>query len=439
MNIVGVILAADRGEHMNSKTHKSLHLLGGKPIIDHVANALRGAAATGSTLVIEDEGEELCQHLCNEVAASSVQAISSTSANAKLQMRKWLEDSQDATVLLLRGDIPLLTESTLHELLRIHQEGSAGVTALSAKPEGGQSTVKEAYTGVCLVDSEKLLQALDQMAEHDFSAQSLLELAAVWHDMEEVGDRCYIADAEELMVINNRLDLAEAEKQLRERIIKDHMLNGVTFLDPSTTYIECEVTIARDTTILPGCSLKGATQIGEDCQIGPYSEITDSRVGNGIEIKQSILVQAEVGDGSHVGPYAYLRPGSKLGSEVKVGDFVEIKNATLGNKTKVSHLSYVGDAIVGEDVNIGCGAITVNYDGFRKHRTEIGDHAFVGSNVNLVAPVKIGKGAFVVAGSTITSSIEDGDMAIARERQVTKTGYADRLKARLKAQADQNK
>lgn len=436
MDIIGLILAADRGERMNSKTHKLLHSLGGKPIIDHVTGALRGITA-GRTIVIEDEGEELCQHLFNKDKESSVQAIPSAVANAKLQIRQRLE-SLGGTVILLRGDMPLLTEDTLHELLRVHQESSAGITVLSTKQEIGESRVKEACSGVCLVASEKLLQALDQMAEPDFSAGSLLELAATLQDQGETVDNDTV-DAAEILVINNRLDLAEAEKHLRERIVKGHMLNGVTILDPSTTYIGCDVTIARDTTILPGCLLKGTTQIGEDCRIGPYSEITDSKIGNGIEIRQSVLVEAEVGDDSHVGPYAYLRPGSKLGREVKVGDFVEIKNASLGNKTKVSHLSYVGDATVGEDVNIGCGAITVNYDGFRKHRTEIGDYAFVGSNVNLIAPVKIGKGAFVVAGSTLTSSIGDGDVAIARERQVTKAGYADKLKAKLKAQSDQKK
>ena len=233
--------------------------------------------------------------------------------------------------------------------------------------------------------------------------------------------------------------LSEAERLFKARINREHMLNGVTIIDPSNTYIEKDVTIGMDTVLLPGTILRGRTVIGEQCTIGPQTEIIDSIVRDEVTIKQSVLQDAYVDNEASVGPFAYLRPGANIGKQVKIGDFVEIKNATLGEGSKVSHLSYVGDAVVGTNVNIGCGAITVNYDGFNKSLTEIGDDAFVGSNVNLIAPVKIGKGAYVVAGSTITHSVDDGDLAIARERQSNKPGYADKIRARAKAKKENKK
>jgi bifunctional UDP-N-acetylglucosamine pyrophosphorylase/glucosamine-1-phosphate N-acetyltransferase len=214
------------------------------------------------------------------------------------------------------------------------------------------------------------------------------------------------------------------------------MVEGVTIVDPASTYIEAGVTIGADTVVYPGTVLRGRTAIGADCVIGPGADITDSTLGDGVTVKHSVLLEAVVGAESSVGPFAYLRPGAKLGQDVKIGDFVEIKNATLGDGAKVSHLAYVGDAAIGKNVNFGCGAITVNYDGFNKQLTVVEDDAFVGSNSNLIAPVRIGKGAYVVAGSTITHDVPEGDLAIARERQTNKPGYADKMRARLKAKKE---
>jgi bifunctional UDP-N-acetylglucosamine pyrophosphorylase/glucosamine-1-phosphate N-acetyltransferase len=207
----------------------------------------------------------------------------------------------------------------------------------------------------------------------------------------------------------------------------------VTIIDPAHTYIESEVEIGADTTIYPGTILRGRTVIGEDCIIGPNADITDSRIGDGVSIRYAVLQEASVDSRTTVGPYAYLRPGSEVGSDARIGDFVELKNAKIGNGSKVPHLSYVGDAEVGEHVNIGCGAITANYDGVNKSRTIIKDHAFIGSNSNLIAPVTIGEGAYVVAGSTINQDVPDDAMAIARERQTNKLGYASRFRERMKS------
>ncbi|HEY0828761.1 MAG TPA: DapH/DapD/GlmU-related protein, partial [Bacilli bacterium] len=241
-----------------------------------------------------------------------------------------------------------------------------------------------------------------------------------------------LADISEMIGINDRSALAEAERLMRERINQFHMLNGVTLIDPANTYIESEVRIGRDTLIYPGTFLRGQTILAEACTIGPNTEITDSDIGEAAEVKYSVLNKAIVGAKTTVGPFANLRPGSKTAAGVKIGNFVEIKNAILDEGSKVSHLSYVGDAEVGKNVNIGCGVITVNYDGFNKHLTEIGDDAFIGSNVNLIAPIKVGKGAYVVAGSTITDNVPDHDLAIARARQTNKAGYADVIRTRLK-------
>jgi bifunctional UDP-N-acetylglucosamine pyrophosphorylase/glucosamine-1-phosphate N-acetyltransferase len=240
-------------------------------------------------------------------------------------------------------------------------------------------------------------------------------------------------DEAEVIGVNDRVALSEAEGYMRKRIIKSHMLNGVTIIDPANTYIEKEVVIGEDTILLPGCMLRGKTIIGKDCLIGPHSEVSDTQVGDRVQVKQSVLSEAVVGHDCTIGPFAYLRPGARLGERVKIGDFVEIKNASLDDDTKVSHLSYVGDATIGKNVNFGCGAITVNYDGFNKQKTEVGDNAFVGSNANLIAPVKIGKGAYVVAGSTITDEVKDEDMAIARQRQTNKPGYANKLRNNMQA------
>jgi len=209
---------------------------------------------------------------------------------------------------------------------------------------------------------------------------------------------------------------------MQERINKRHMLSGVTIINPENTYIEDSVAIGRDTVIYPGSILEGSTVVGSHCKIGPNTRIIDSTVKNDVTIEYSKVIEASVDDGTNVGPFAYLRPGTDLGKNVKIGDFVEVKKSTIGDNSKSSHLAYIGDAEIGKDVNIGCGVIFVNYDGKNKHKTIVGDGAFIGSNSNLVAPVNISQNSFVACGSTITDDVEEGDLAIARARQVNKKG-----------------
>jgi bifunctional UDP-N-acetylglucosamine pyrophosphorylase/glucosamine-1-phosphate N-acetyltransferase len=300
-----------------------------------------------------------------------------------------------------------------------------------------EAAVKEINTGTYCFDNRKLFAALAKVTSNNAQGEYYLtDVIGIFREAGESVQGYCTADLAEAIGVNDRVALAEAESFMRDRINRKHLLEGVTLIDASSTYIEAGVQIGSDTVIYPGTVLRGSTVIGEDCVIGPQADITDSTIGNGVAIKYSVIAESIVGDTCSVGPYANLRPGSKLGIGCKIGDFVELKNATLDDGSKVSHLSYVGDAKVGKDVNIGCGAITVNYDGYNKFVTEIGDNAFVGSNVNLIAPVKIGDGAYVVAGSTITQDVPAGDLAIARERQVNKPGYAEKIRGRAKAKKE---
>ena len=239
-----------------------------------------------------------------------------------------------------------------------------------------------------------------------------------------------VEDFDDLRGVNSRMQLSESEAIFRKRINDHWMSEGVTFIDPNQTYIGKSVVIGRDTILYPGTSLSGYTQIGEDCIIGPNAHLDNVILGNAVQIKESTLTDSSIADRTTVGPYAYVRPGCKIGSDVKIGDFVEVKNAAIGNGTKISHLTYVGDAEVGERVNLGCGVVFVNYDGKNKFKTVVEDDSFVGCNVNLISPVTVGKGAYVGAGSTITKDVPAGALGVARERQTNIEDWVHRKNSR---------
>ena len=230
------------------------------------------------------------------------------------------------------------------------------------------------------------------------------------------------------MGVNDRVQLSEAAAAMRRRINESHMRNGVTIIDPANTYIDAGVVIGQDTVIYPGNVIEGATSIGHNCVLYPGNRIADATISDRVSIQSSVILESCVGEGTAVGPAAHLRPGSRIGRNVRIGNFVETKKAEIGEGTKVSHLTYVGDAVIGEHTNIGCGVVFVNYDGERKHLTEVGSHSFVGCNVNLIAPVKVEDNTYIAAGSTITDEVEEGDLAIARARQVNKKGWVARRK-----------
>ncbi|WP_334075578.1 bifunctional UDP-N-acetylglucosamine diphosphorylase/glucosamine-1-phosphate N-acetyltransferase GlmU [Paenibacillus sp. A14] len=459
MKRFAIVLAAGQGKRMKSKLYKVLHPVCGKPMVGHVLDTVKKVQCERSIVVV-GHGAEAVKSYLGTKAEYVLQAQQLGTGHAVKQAGTLL-GQEEGTTIVICGDTPLVTEETLQAMLELHERQGAAATVLTAsmdRPQGygriirdsvkgsvariveqkdcspEEDAVKEINTGTYCFDNAKLFAALEKVTNSNAQQEYYLtDVIGILVGEGEVVEGYMTEDFAESIGVNDRLALSEAEGYMRERINRKHMLNGVTMIDPSSTYIGADVVIGADTVIYPGCHISGATVIGENCIIGPAAEIEESRIQDGAKVKQSVLCQAEVGKETTVGPFAYLRPGAKLGEHVKVGDFVEIKNATLDDGSKVSHLSYIGDAKVGKNVNIGCGAITVNYDGYNKSITEIEDEAFIGSNVNLIAPVKVGKGAYVVAGSTITHSVSDNDVAIARNRQENKPGYAEKLRARAKA------
>ncbi|WP_379137070.1 bifunctional UDP-N-acetylglucosamine diphosphorylase/glucosamine-1-phosphate N-acetyltransferase GlmU [Paenibacillus sp. sgz500958] len=462
MKRMAVVLAAGQGKRMKSKLYKVLHPVCGKPMVGHVLDTVKATGCQRS-IVIVGHGAEAVQAYLGDKAEYVLQEAQLGTGHAVKQAKSLL-GSEEGTTIVICGDTPLVTKETLEGLMAMHEENSAAATVLTAVMEqpagygriirdenGGvqkiveqkdctaeEAAVREINTGTYCFDNAKLFDALEKVTNSNNQQEYYLtDVIGILRSQGDVVLGYQTGDAAESIGVNDRLALSEAEAHMRQRINRQHMLGGVTIIDPASTYIGAEVVIGEDTTLYPGTILKGKTVIGSNCIIGPSSEIENCVIMDGAEIKNSVLNQAQVGARTSVGPFAYLRPGAVIGEDVKIGDFVEVKNATIGDGSKVSHLSYIGDASVGKNVNVGCGAITVNYDGYNKAKTEIEDDAFIGSNVNLIAPVNVGKGAFVVAGSTITRSVHENDLAIARARQENKPGYAEKIRSRAKAKKNQ--
>jgi len=442
---------------MKSKLFKVLHPVCGKPMVQHVVDRLTEMNADRIVVVVGHGADQVRSTIAGAVEFAHQEQQLGT-AHALMQAGPLLEH-EDGLTLVLYGDTPLLTADTLQRMMEAHRQSGAGVTLLTAhmdNPTGygriirdaagevqaiveqkdctpEQQAIQEINTGTYCFDNRKLFAALKLVNNHN--AQGEYYLTDVIEIMRSGGSKAcahVLDDPQESIGVNDRVALAEVEEIMRRRIAHAHMLGGVTLIDPASTYIDADVRIGADTVVLPGTMLRGKTVIGEDCVIGPQAEIADSVIGDGVAINRSVLSESSVGSHTQVGPFAYLRPGSKVGEHAKIGDFVELKNAQIGDGSKVPHHSYVGDAVVGSRVNIGCGVITANYDGVNKHQTRIEDDAFIGSNSSLIAPIHIGQGAYVVAGSTITSDVEADAMAIARQRQTNKPGYASRLKNRIR-------
>lgn len=451
-NLYAVILAAGKGTRMKSKKHKVLHPVCGKPMVQHVIDQLSALGTTKTILVVGYLGDEVKNALSDDIHFVDQEEQLGT-AHAVLQAKPLLENEQGITIVL-NGDSPLFTKETLAKLIEKHRESGAAATVLTARisdptgygriVRGDDSSVErivehkdateeerlitEINTGTFCFDNQKLFAALAEV--NNDNVQGEYYLPDVLSILRENGDLIsaeILEDANEAMGVNDRIQLAEAERVMRERILRQHMLNGVTIVNPENTYIEVDVIIGCDTVIEPGSFLRGHTVIGESCHIGPNADLTNVSIADDTKISYSTISESIIDSKVTVGPYVYIRPGTKLGKKVKIGCFVDLKKVELGSGSKVSHLAYVGDAEVGENVNIACGVVTVNYDGVNKHKTIIKDNAFIGCNVNLVAPVTLESGAYVAAGSTITDHVPEYSFAIARERQVTKEGYVHQL------------
>lgn len=447
-----IILAAGKGTRMKSKLYKVLHEVAGKPMVDHVLTQVE-QVHPDTVVTVVGHGAEAVEAELGDRTQFAVQEEQLGTGHAVLQAEPILGDKEGMT-LIANGDTPLLTAATFEKLFAYHRDKGAKATILTAKapdPTGygrivrgelgtvqkiveqkdatpEEAKIDEINTGVFCFDNQALFSALHETTNNN--AQGEYYLTDVIEILKRRGDviAAYkMSNFDESQGVNDRVALASATKVMRKRINENHMRNGVTIIDPENTYIDVDVKIGNDTIIEPGVYLKGKTVIGSDCVIGSNSVITDSTIEDGVHTFSSTIEESIMHTGSNIGPNSHLRPKSDIGAGVHIGNFCEIKNATLGENTKVGHLSYVGDATLGKDINIGCGVVFVNYDGVHKFHSNVGDKAFIGSNANIVAPVDIADHAFVAAGSTITKDIPFHAMGIARERQTNKADFWDRL------------
>lgn len=452
MKRYAVILAAGQGTRMKSKLYKVLHPVCGKPMVQHVVDQVLQLDLEKLVTVVGFGAEQVKAQIGDQ-SEFALQEEQLGTAHAVMQAAPYLQD-KDGVTLVVCGDTPLITAATMKALLEHHLATNAKATILTAiaeNPAGygriirnreghvekivehkdateAERAINEINTGTYCFDNRSLFEALTNVSNHNVQGEYYLtDVIEILKAKGEIVSAYQAPSFAETIGVNDRVALSQAEKIMRERINRHHMTNGVTIIDPEHTYISPEVKIGRDTVIYPGTVIEGATVIGEDCIIGPHSEIKHCLIGNHTTIRHSVAHDSEIGDHVTIGPFAHIRPSSKISDEVRIGNFVEIKKSTFGKGSKASHLSYIGDAEVGADVNLGCGSITVNYDGKNKYLTKIEDGAFVGCNANLIAPVTIGKGAYVAAGSTITDDVPGNALSIARARQVNKENYVDRL------------
>lgn len=427
---------------MKSELPKVAHRAAGKALVAHVAQAVRSAGINDLTIVVGHGREQVQALFADQSISFAVQEQQLGTGHALLQARDNV--ALDSTILVLAGDTPLLRSSTLKVLLDHHSSCQAAATVLTtcleqpfgygrilrdangsfiriveekdASPE--EKLVQEINSGIYCFQAGEVFRVLEQV--RPANAQGEYYLTDVLAILKAEGHRVEVmqaAEPEEIHGVNDRIQLAQAEKILRYRKSTELMKEGVTMLDPGSVWVDMDVVIGPDTIIMPSTFIQGKTVIGSGCEIGPWTNINDSIVGNGVVIESSRVKEADIGDNCTVGPYAYLRPGTVLNNNVKVGDFVEVKQSVIGTGSKIPHLSYVGDATVGKEVNIGAGTITCNYDGKHKHPTVLEDYVFIGSNTNLVAPVRIGEQSVTGAGSTITRDVPPQSLAVERADQ----------------------
>ncbi|MET8473305.1 bifunctional UDP-N-acetylglucosamine diphosphorylase/glucosamine-1-phosphate N-acetyltransferase GlmU [Streptomyces sp. NPDC006422] len=451
-----VVLAAGEGTRMKSATPKVLHELCGRSLVGHVLAASRELNPRQLVVVVGHEREKVAAHV-NEIdagARTAVQAEQNGTGHAVRMGLEGLDGAVEGTVVVVCGDTPLLTGETLTALSATHAADGNAVTVLTAEvPDAtgygrivrdnvsgavtaivehkdateAQRAINEINSGVFAFDGRLLVEALKQVRTDNSQGEEYL--TDVLGILREAGHRVGASvarDHREIAGINNRVQLAEARRTLNDRLLERAMLAGVTVVDPATTFIDASVTFERDATVLPGTQLHGATHLGEGCVVGPNSRLTDTRVGAGAHVDNTVAYGSEVGPEASVGPFAYLRPGTRLGLKSKIGTFVETKNSSIGEGTKVPHLSYVGDATIGDFTNIGAASVFVNYDGEAKHHSVVGSHCKTGSDNMFVAPVTIGDGAYTAAGSVITKDVPAGSLAVARGQQRNIAGWVAR-------------
>lgn len=438
MKTTAVILAAGQGTRMKSKLPKVLHQALGKPMVQWVLDCLDHAGVQHKIAVLGHSGEQVGQ-VIGQQAEIVYQKEQLGTGHAVMQAAPALPAENDC-VLVICGDTPLLRPQTIAQLIARHEAEGNAVTLLTAHAENPtgygrivrqgeqiaaiveqkdadaeQARIKEINTGTYCFAQKFLLQYLQTLntnnAQKEYYLTDLIKIANE-HGLAVGG--FVLDDFNESLGVNNRVQLSQAEAILRRRKCEEVMLAGVTLIDPAATYIGADVQIGNDSIVYPNVVLEGKTVIGSNNIIGMNCRFVDSVIGDDNDIQSTVIVESKVGNGCKIGPMAYLRPGTVLADHVKIGDFVEVKKSQVGQGSKIPHLSYVGDSLVGSGVNIGCGTITCNYDGVNKYQTTIKDGAFIGSNTNLVAPVTVEENAFIGAGSTITRDVPESALAVVR-------------------------
>lgn len=456
------ILAAGQGTRFKSKKAKVLHEVGGRPLIAHVVRAAQALSPQAVFVIVGYQAEAAIESLRGLVEAQPEKTIrfirqaEPLGTGHALRCGRAALESAAPRLLVLYGDTPLLTPLTLNRFLESHLRSGAAASVLTAQredpsgygrilrdPDGDVSAIveqksaspeqlriQEINTGIYCFETALLFPKLERLSPDQTTGEFYLTDVI---GLLTVGGARVVAyeapDSQEVMGVNNRVELAEVDALLRARKARELMLAGVTIIRPETVLIDPDVKVGVDTVIEPGVSLLGRTRVGEGCRIGAFSVITDSEIADAVSVQPSCVIsEAKVASGARIGPFARLRPGAEIGPEAKIGNFVEVKNTRVGRRARAQHLTYLGDATVGEDANIGAGTITCNYDGEKKNLTVIEDAVFIGSGTELVAPVRVGQGAYVAAGSTITEEVPPGSLAIARSRQTNKPGWVAQRK-----------
>lgn len=448
-----VILAAGMGTRMKSKMPKVLHKVCGNPLSKWVIDASKAAGADKVCAVVGHKAETV-KEVLGDVCEFALQAEQKGTGHAVMQAIDVIKNSK-GEVVILNGDTPLITAETINKAIEYHKNNGNQATVITAilddatgygrivRDNDGsvlkiveqkdaseeEKKINEVNSGMYVFDAQSLVYALDKITPNNAQGEYYLTdtLEILLSAGKKIGGYA-ISDNDEIRGINDRVQLNEAENIMQKRINEYHMRNGVTMRNPESVYIEDGVEIGNDTEICQNVTIKSGTKIGSDCVIGSGSMLDRAVIHDGVDVLSSVILESEVDEGTHVGPFAYIRPNCHVGKEVKVGDFVELKNSNIDDGTKISHLTYIGDSDVGKRVNFGCGTVTCNYDGKKKYRTTIGDDCFVGCNTNFVSPINVGDGVYIAAGSTITEDIPENSLSIARARQVNKEGWKDKRK-----------
>ncbi len=454
-----VILAAGQGTRMKSAFPKVLHPVAGRSLVEHVLRTAAAVSPATTTLVVGHQAELVRQHLRDGPQIGfAVQDLQQGQGTAHaLQQAEGLLKGRKGTLLLLSGDVPLLRPKTLQRLVAAHLAANAAATVVTAvveRPYGygriiradgriariveerdaspAERQVREINSGIYAFElGPRLFEALGAIKPRNEQREYYLtDLIAVYRRRKRPVETLVIDDPGEIRGVNSRTELAEVSAIMRQTKNEELMAAGVTLVDPATTYIDADVEVGPDTVIHPGVVIQGQTRIGAACEIHAYVRIAATQIADRVTIHNfCLIIGARVAEGASIGPFAHLRPESEVGQAAKVGNFVELKKTTLGAGSKANHLSYLGDATIGPNVNVGAGTITCNYDGRTKHQTVIEEGAFIGSDTQLVAPVRIGKGAYVAAGSSITEDVPAGALGIARGRQTNVEGWVERKKS----------